>query len=199
MTFIIGLTGGIGSGKSTVASTFASLGVTVISADAISHQLTTKGERAYLEICKQFGANILLQNGDLDRAKLGDLIFNDNALKTRLEGILHPLIVQTMRLKVDATQAPYIVLDIPLLIGTPEQIWVDRILVVDCEMKKRIERIKKRNSWSSKKVEAVMSAQPSEHTLLEAADDVIDNNGSFSEISEQVAKLHKNYLIVTSS
>ncbi len=194
MSYKIGLTGGIGSGKSTVANAFSNLGITVFSADTISHALTQKGESAYLEIVKQFGQSILLQNGELDRTQLGDLIFSDNVLKAHLEGILHPLIMRTMHLKADASRAPYVVLDIPLLIGTPEQSNVDRILVVDCEINTRIERIKKRNGWTTEKIEAVMSIQVPNQILLQAADDIIENNQGYSEIEAQVSDLHLRYL-----
>lgn len=194
MTYKVGLTGGIGSGKSTAANAFSCLGVPVFSADAISHTLIQKGKSAYLEIIKQFGTGILLQNGELDRAQLGDLIFSDNALRARLEDILHPLIMQTMHLKADASQAPYVVLDVPLLIGTPEQSNVDRILVVDCELNTRIERIKKRNGWTTEKIETVMSTQVPKQILLQAADDIIENSRGYSEIEAQVSDLHLRYL-----
>lgn len=194
MTFKIGLTGGIGSGKSSVASAFANLGVPIFCADDISHELSRKGEPAYLQIVEQFGLKILLDSGELNRACLGDLVFNDNTLKSQLEGILHPLIMQAMHEKADATSAPYVVLDIPLLIGTPEQSWVDRILVVDCERNRRTKRVMKRNGWSVGKIEAIMSMQASEKALLYAADDIIDNNAGFNEIEMQVTKLHLRYL-----
>lgn len=193
MSYKIGLTGGIGSGKSTVASAFSNLGVTVLSADEISHELTEKSGIAYLEIVKQFGSEVLLADGELNRARLGDIVFNDSGLRARLEGVLHPLIMQTMHQRADATKTPYVVLDIPLLIGTQEQSRVDHILVVDCDRTTRVERIKKRNGWSEEKIEAVMSAQTSEQALLDAADDVIDNNTNFSAVESQVAKLHLKY------
>ena len=203
MSYKVGLTGGIGSGKSTVANAFSNLGVTVFSADAISHALTQKGESAYLEIIKQFGTGILLQNGELDRAQLGDIIFNDNALKSRLEGILHPLIMQTMHRKADASQAPYIVLDIPLLIDSPEQSQVDRILVVDCEMNTRIERIKQRNGWSEKKIKAVMSAQTSALALLKDPDLLILDEATRAldqknedHIRDALTRLHGSMTII---
>ncbi len=196
MPYKVGLTGGIGSGKSTVAGAFSEFGVATFSADALSHTLSRKGQPAYHEIVKVFGTRTLKPDGELDRKVLGDLIFNDDAQKSRLEDILHPLIMQALHQQADAADAAYCVLDIPLLINTAERERVDRILVVRCEQQKRIARIKQRNDWSTEKINRVMKNQLSEQTLLAAADDVIDNNGDVAAIKVQVARLHQKYLIL---
>ncbi len=194
MPYKIGLTGGIGSGKSTVARAFAELGVPTFSADTISHEISAKGQPGYLKIVEFFGPEILDANGELNRRVLGDIIFSDKAKKKSLEKILHPMIMQALHRQADATNAPYCVLDIPLLINTPERERVDRILVVHCGQEQRIARIQKRNGWSTEKIARVMKNQVSEQALLEAADDVVDNSGDIETIKEQVADLHKLYL-----
>jgi dephospho-CoA kinase len=194
MPYKVGLTGGIGSGKSTVTGEFAQLGVATFSADDVSHTLSRKGQPAYHKIIELFGADILKPDGDLDRKALGDIIFNDNAQKSRLEGILHPLILQALHQQVDAAGTAYCVLDIPLLINTAERKRVDRILVVRCDQQKRIARIQQRNGWSTEKIHRVMQNQVTEQALAAAAYDVIDNSGNVAAIKAQVARLHQQYL-----
>jgi len=195
MPYKIGLTGGIGSGKSTVAQAFTELGVPTFSADTISHELSAKDQPGYLKIVELFGAEILETNGELNRRALGDIIFSDKAQKLQLEKILHPMIMQALHHQADAANTPYCVLDIPLLINTAERERVDRILVVHCEQGQRIARIQKRNDWSTEKIARVMKNQVTEQALLEAADDIVDNNGDIKTLKEQVADLHKLYLV----
>ncbi len=194
MPYKIGLTGGIGSGKSTVAGAFVELGVPVFSADAIGHRLSANGEPGHREIVSAFGPEILDESGELDRAALGDIVFGDEKQRKKLEGILHPLILQNMHQQADAESAPYCVLDIPLLVGTDEVRCVNRILVVDCRRSTRFERIRKRSGWSDDKIERVMQNQVSDETLLAAADDIVDNNGGLDAIAPQVQALHRKYL-----
>jgi len=196
MPYKVGLTGGIGSGKSTVTQAFADLDVPTFSADAIGHALSRKGQAAYAEIIRAFGPGILQADGELDRGALGDIVFNDKAQKTRLERILHPIIMQAMHQQADATSAPYCILDIPLLINSAERKRVDRVLVVDCDRETRIARIQARNGWSEEKIHRVMHSQPGSRKLLEAADEVLDNNGTLANIATQVAALHRRYLLV---
>lgn len=194
MPYKIGLTGGIGSGKSTVAKAFSELGVATFSADTISHELSEKGQPGYLEMLALFGPEILNANGELNRNAIGDIIFKDKALKSQLENSLHPLILQTLHRQADAANTRYCVLDIPLLINTAERERVDRILVVHCKQKERIARIQKRNGWSAEKIAKVMKNQVSEPALIAAADDIVDNNGDITAIKQQVADLHERYL-----
>lgn len=194
MPYKIGLTGGIGSGKSTVASAFMDLGIPTFSADTISHELSQKNQAGYLKIVDAFGPTILKTNGELDRHALGDIVFNDENQKSRLENILHPMIMKVLHQYADAEKTLYCVLDIPLLINTAERERVDRILVVHCDRKKRIARIQNRNGWSAEKIGMVMENQVSDQALRDAADDIIDNSGAISSIKEQVASLHPRYL-----
>ena len=194
MPYKIGLTGGIGSGKSTVAEAFSGLGVPTFSADAISHELSQEGQPGYLKIVELFGPEILDANGVLDRGALGNIVFNDKALKSQLENILHPMILQSLHQQADATNSPYCVLDIPLLINTAERERVDRVLVVHSDKEKRIARIQNRSGWPLEKIEAVMNNQLSDRELMQAADDVVDNSGDIGAITEQVARLHLKYL-----
>lgn len=199
MPYKIGLTGGIGSGKSTVADAFAELDVPTFSADTIGHALSAKHQPAYQKIVELFGQKVLTRDGELDRAMLGNLVFQDKMLKTKLETILHPLILASMHHAADAESAPYCVLDIPLLVNTEEVRRVDRVLVIHCDRKKRIERIRKRNGWSDEKIAKVMDSQASEQDLKAAADDVVDNNGSLEDIKIQVLTLHKKFLVLAAS
>jgi dephospho-CoA kinase len=197
MPYKVGLTGGIGSGKSTVARAFAALGVPTLSADAIAHELSGKNEPGYLKIVEAFGTGILKPDGELDRKALGDMIFSNRAQKAKLESILHPMIMQALHQQADALDSPYCILDIPLLINTAERERVNRILVVHCERKERIARIQKRNGWPVGKIDKVMSNQISDQALLAAADDVLDNDGDIAALREQVADLHRKYLLLT--
>jgi len=194
MAFKVGLTGGIGSGKSTVTRCFAQLGVATFSADAISHELSRKDAVGYNEIVKAFGNNVLTPDGELDRKALGDIIFSDNARKTQLENILHPMIMRSLHEQADAADTPYCILDIPLLINTAERERVDHVLVVHCDKKQRIERIQQRNGWSLDKINSVMDNQVSDEALVTAADDIVDNSGDISGIQEQLVPLHQFYL-----
>jgi dephospho-CoA kinase len=198
MPYKVGLTGGIGSGKSTVADAFANLGIATFSADVISHALSQKGRVAYQNIVEVFGTGILKPDGELDRKALGDIIFSDERQKSQLESILHPLIMQALHQQADAASTEYCVLDIPLLINTAERERVDRILVVQCEQQERIARIQKRNGWSLQKINRVINSQVSEQALIAAADDIIDNSGDVAAIRAQVARLHQEYLVFAS-
>ena len=196
MPYKVGLTGGIGSGKSTVAQAFAELGVPTLSADAIGHELSRKNRPGYLKIIEDFGTSILKPDGELDRKALGDFIFSDRDRKAQLESILHPMIMQTVHQQADALDTPYCILEIPLLINTAERERVNRILVVHCAQKERIVRIQKRSGWPLEKIDQVMRNQVSDQALLAAADDVLDNDGDIAAIGEQVADLHSRYLLL---
>jgi len=193
VTFKVGLTGGIGSGKTTVATAFSDLGVPTFSADVIGYELSQPGEAGHKKIVSAFGHDILNEDQSLNRAKLGDIIFNDHALKAQLENILHPLIMERMHQCADACQAPYCILDIPLLIQTPEQDKVSRILVVACDHDTRVARIKSRNHWSEDKIAAVIAAQLPQSVLIDAADDVMFNDSDIVALALKVETLHVRY------
>lgn len=194
MTWKVGLTGGIGSGKTSLAQAFIAQGVPVFSADTISHELSQQGQAAYLKIVEHFGDAILRKDGEIDRAVLGNIVFNNSAQKYRLESILHPMIRERLHQAADAVDTPYCILDIPLLVNNRAELArVNRILVVTCETETRIARIKKRSQWSLEKIEAVIRQQLNDKTLIRAANDVLDNNGTIAELDAQVVALHHRY------
>lgn len=190
----IGLTGGIGSGKSTIANIFSQFNIPVIDADIIAHQLVEPGQPALLELQKTFGNSIISPNNSLDRAKLREIIFADSAKKQQLESILHPLIFQQMQTECDQQNSHYAILCIPLLIETKMTHFVDRILVIDCSVEIQIQRVKQRDQLSMDRISSIISSQTSRHTRLSYADDIIDNSNSTSELEEQVQHLHNQYL-----
>jgi dephospho-CoA kinase len=191
----VGLTGGIGSGKSTVASIFGELGVLVIDADRLAHELTAPGGAAIEAIRAAFGPDYLDSHGALDRARMREKVFADPAAKSRLESILHPMIrAETERRAARATSL-YVILMIPLLVETGEpRARCDRVLVVDCPESTQIERVMARSGLAREAVEAIMSAQVSRTERLRYADDVIDNGGPAEALRPQVEELHARYL-----
>ncbi len=190
----VGLTGGIGCGKSTAANIFAELGAPVIDADQISHELVEPGAPALLEITRQFGPGILAADGTLDRNKLRTLIFSQAHYKKQLEAILHPLIYAEMRRLMQTLQYPYVILCIPLLLETKMQYFVDRILVIDCPVEQQIKRVKLRNKHSEATIKAIIASQISRELRLSAADDIIDNSSDTTKLAEHIKKLHNLYL-----
>ena len=195
MRFIVGLTGGIGSGKSAVADIFAGLGITVVDTDAVAHELTGAKGAAMPAIAAAFGADVLLPTGALDRAAMRRLVFGDPAVRLRLEGILHPLIRRESLARCQAAVSPYVVLAVPLLVesGVYRQI-VRQVLVVDCAEAVQVERVMARSGLTAGEVRRIMSAQVSRAERLAAADDVIDNNGDLAALAPQVEALHRRYL-----
>lgn len=196
MNFVIGLTGGIGSGKSTVADLFAALGVLVVDTDAIAHEFTAAQGAALPEIAAAFGQNMLFADGGLDRAAMRQLVFSDPSAKIRLEAILHPLIRRESERRCRAaTGVPYVLLVVPLLVETCEyRQRVDRILVVDCAEDVQISRVMTRSGLSAQEVIAIMAAQASRAERLAAADDVVTNTGERENLGTQIALLHPHYL-----
>ena len=191
----IGLTGGIGSGKSSVAREFEALGVEVIDADALAHRLTAPGGAAIEAIRASFGPEAIDQSGALDRARMRGIVFADPGARKRLEAILHPLIrAETGRLA-RAAQSPYVILMIPLLVesGNARE-RCDRVLVVDCPEAEQVRRVMARSRLPRAEVEAIMASQASRSARLAAADDVVDNSGDPAAIAPQVATLHRRYL-----
>jgi dephospho-CoA kinase len=193
--FTVGLTGGIGSGKSTVARAFEALGIDVIDADALAHGLTAPGGAALADIRAVFGDEVIDASGALDRARMRSIAFADPSARKRLEAILHPLIrVQSERLA-RAARSPYVILMIPLLVesGDPRG-RCDRVLVVDCPEDEQVRRVIARSGLARAEVEAIMASQATRSARLAAADDVVDNGGAPEGIGPQVAALHHRYL-----
>ncbi|MDK4544340.1 dephospho-CoA kinase [Kingella kingae] len=196
MTAWIGLTGGIGSGKSQVAACFALLGVPVIDADKVAKQLTqTPNSTAMQQIAAEFGTQVLDSAGCLDRAAMREIVFADTQARQRLEGILHPLILQDIQIAQAAcTNAVYGVIEVPTLIEHPTfQQLVLRILAVGCDEKVRIERVMQRSGLTEAAVRAIMQAQASDSERLQYADDYLDNTSSLHDLRDAVEKLHQKY------
>ena len=191
---IVGLTGGIGSGKSTVADFFRQLGIPVIDADIIAHTLVEPGQPALVEIIKVFGPDSVDASGVLDRNRLRKLVFSDPAQRHRLEAILHPKIRRKIIGLTTNIQTPYCIVVIPLLLETDQRDLVDRILVVDTGVDKQIARVTLRNDLPRHEIMAIITAQASRDRRLAAADEVIDNNGSLADLEYQVRAQHEKYL-----
>jgi dephospho-CoA kinase len=195
VTFVVGLTGGIGSGKSAVADEFARLGASVIDTDAIAHELTEKGGAAMASIEKLFGPEVVSEDGSMDRKKVRDRVFADPAAKRELEALLHPMIREESARRIAAAAGPYVVHVVPLLIESRDyRSRVDRVLVVDCPELTQIERVRARSGLSESEVRAIMRTQATRAERVAAADDVIDNGGSRDALRKQVAALHQKYL-----
>jgi dephospho-CoA kinase len=192
--FIVGLTGGIGSGKSTVAERFASLGVPVIDTDVIARALTATGAAALAQIHAAFGDAVMRADGSLDRAALRRLVFADNAARLQLEAILHPRIRQVVSEVLATLNAPYALIVIPLLVETGGyRDLLDRVLVVDCPEAMQIERVMARNGLTRDEVTAILAAQAGRAERLAAADDVIVNTASPAALTTEVEALNGRY------
>lgn len=195
--FVVGLTGGIGSGKSTVADRFAALGAAIIDTDAIAHALTGPNGAAMPALIAEFGPTIAQPDGALDRARMRELAFSDPAVRRRLEAILHPMIRAEVERQIAALAptAPYLVLVVPLLIETSAyRDRIHRLVVVDCSREHQIARVQARSQLPLATIEAILAAQASREARLAAADDVIDNSGPPSALTPQVVALHRAYL-----
>lgn len=194
--FAVGLTGGIGSGKTTVADLFAKHGVSIVDTDVIAHCITAPGGAAMPLIEQAFGAQYVASDGALDRAKMRALVFSDDAAKAKLEAITHPLIRAETEREREAATGPYVVIVVPLLVESGT--WrsrVDRVLVVDCGLETQIARVMRRNAFSREQVLAIIARQATREARLAAADDVIVNDDTpFEQLSEEVRRLHRRYL-----
>ncbi|MCX7171932.1 MAG: dephospho-CoA kinase [Proteobacteria bacterium] len=195
--FIVGLTGGIGSGKSAAADMFAELGAAVVDADRIAHELTAPGGAAMAAIRSAFGAGVIAADGALDRVAMRRLAFSDAAAKSRLEGILHPLIRAESQRRCEiglASGAPYVVLVVPLLVesGTYRD-RVARVLVVDCAESTQVDRVMARNRMSSEEVRGIMATQATRSERLTAADDSVDNDSDMERLRTKIEVLHRKY------
>lgn len=192
--WVLGLTGGIGSGKSAVADRFVALAVKVVDADVASRVVVEPGQPALAAIAEHFGAHLLTQQGALDRAELRKLVFADETQRRWLEALLHPLINDYIRTELATAQSPYAILAHPLLVETAQTRICDRVLVVDVPEKLQISRTMHRDSNSEEQVRAIMAAQATRDDRLAAADDVICNDRDLAHLDAEVARLHKIYL-----
>jgi dephospho-CoA kinase len=190
----VGLTGGIGSGKSEVARQFAALGAEVADADVAAHAVTAKGEPGHVAVVAAFGERAILADGNLDRAWLRATVFADPEARQRLEAILHPLVRARLDEEVATWRGAYGLLVVPLLLergGARSR--VDRVLVVDCGEDEQVRRVMARSGLSEQEVRAIMATQLSRQARLAQADDVIDNGGPRDALAPQVARLHALY------
>jgi dephospho-CoA kinase len=190
----IGLTGGIGCGKSTVAGLFSQFNVPVIDADDIAHQLVAVGQPALKLIEQAFGEQCLNADGSLNRNIIRELVFNDPAQKQKLEAIVHPLVYQTIETHIALLNVPYCLLSIPLLFETHKADFVNRVLVVDCSVETQIERVVKRDHLTIERVQSIIDTQVARAFRITNADDVVDNDKNTTDLAQQVEKLHNLYL-----
>jgi dephospho-CoA kinase len=192
---VVGLTGGIGSGKSAVAEVFKSHGATIIDADAVSHTISQPGQPGAIAVGQAFGGSVLDSSGAIDRAALRERVFADPLARKQLEAILHPLIRAAMQAQLQAAPPDrYVIWMVPLLVesGRAREVCA-RITVVDCAETQQIERVRARSGLTEEAVRAIMAAQVSREKRLEAADDVIDNSQNFDHFAPQVLRLHQFY------
>ena len=193
--FRVGLTGGIGCGKTTVADMFAELGASLVDTDQIAHALTAPHGAAMAPLAAEFGPQCVGPDGALDRAWMRALVFSDASARARLEAILHPLIRDTALAAAAAASGPYVIYVVPLLIESGT--WrarVDRVLAIDCDEQVQVARVMARSGLSESEVRAIMAAQITRAARLAAADDVIVNNGDLDALRPQIARLHAQYL-----
>ena len=190
----IGLTGGIASGKSTVAALFAKLGVPVIDTDELAREVVEPGEPALSALVTAFGPSILEAGGRLDRKALRQRVFANPAERARLEAIVHPAIRARLTSRLQAVNSPYAVIAMPLLVETSQQASFDRVLVVDCPESLQLERLLARDGETSAGAKAILAAQASRHERLQVAHDVIENTTTPSALTPQVERLHHRYL-----
>ncbi|MBS1208700.1 MAG: dephospho-CoA kinase [Proteobacteria bacterium] len=194
--FTVGLTGGIGSGKTTVAQGFAAHGIRIIDADEISHALTAPGGSAMPAIVTTFGTTMQQANGALDRVAMRRLVFSDPGARQRLEAILHPMIRSECVAQLERADSPYAMLVVPLLLES--EAWrarCDRILVVDCPPELQVKRVMARSALTATEAHQIIAAQISRAQRLAAATEVIDNTGSLSALHTRIDALHQHYLL----
>jgi len=190
----VGLTGGIGCGKSAATALFAALGVPIIDADIAARTVVEPGSVGLAAIEQRFGSEVLSDDGSLNRQQLRKQIFTNEAARKELEAILHPLIRKQMWQQVEQLHSPYCILDIPLLFETKQDELMDRVVVIDCPEKIQIERICQRDSISKAEAVAIIKTQISRDQRLAGAHDIIENKASLVELKQQVTALHQKYL-----
>lgn len=191
---VVGLTGGIGTGKTAVAGLFSALGVPVIDADTLAREVVRPGQTAHEEIVSAFGSEVLTSTGELDRRLMRERVFADPGKRSRLEAIVHPRVYAEIERQLNALDDAYAIVVVPLLIETAGIDLVDRVLVVDAPKELQIERVSRRDNTTRDDVERILAAQLDRETRLQAADDVIENDSSESSLARKVSMLHDRYL-----
>ena len=191
---IVGLTGGIGSGKTAVSDLFQDLGITIVDADLASRVVVEKGRGELNKIAEHFGEDILTSNGELDRAKLREVIFKSEEEKLWLESLLHPAISLQIQKELDSSSSPYTILVSPLLLETDQKNFCSTVLVVDVPVETQIERTSQRDNVSEEQIKSIIASQIDRDSRLEQADEVILNDGSIQSLESKVQELHKKFL-----
>ena len=194
---IVGLTGGVGSGKSTVANLFAQHDIPIIDADVIARDLVTKNASAYHDIIDHFGKDVVNENGELNRRALRDIIFANKSERLWLEALLHPKIklqIQDDLGQLVGEEHPYVIVVIPLLVESGPYTFLHRILVIDCEKQQQVQRLMTRDNISESDAKAMLRSQVTQQQRLDVADDVIKNDAGIDYLAEQVARLHRLYV-----
>ena len=197
--FVIGLTGGIGSGKSTVASIFVNLGIEVINADQLARDVVEPGSPALVTIVERYGEYILQEDGSLNRSQLREIVFADANEREWLEQLTHPLIAQLIKDQLRAVSSPYAILESPLLIETDQKELVDRILVIDIVEETQLQRTLARDDSTEATIKAIVNSQIPREQRLEAADDIVDNSAKFEATEREVLRLHDQYLLMANA
>ena len=191
---IIGLTGGIGSGKTAVSDLFQDLGITIVDADLASRVVVEKGREELNKISDHFGQDILTTEGELDRAKLREIIFNSEEEKLWLESLLHPAIAAQIKMELDSSKSLYTILVSPLLLETEQKNFCTKVLVVDVPVEMQIQRTSERDNVSEEQIKSIIASQIDRESRLEQADEVILNDGSIQDLKNKVKKLHIKFL-----
>ncbi len=189
----VGLTGGIGCGKSTVCDYFSKLGIPIIDTDVLSRQAVAKGSTTLNTLAREFGSDILLADGSLDRTKMRDLVFSDPEKLQKLESIVHPVIRKLLSQELDKLNAVYVIIAIPLLLEKNWHSAVDRILVIDCPIELQMQRTLKRDDNTEVGIQRIIDVQTSREQKIEAADDVICNDSNLDTLHNRIEQLHLYY------
>ncbi len=192
--YLVGLNGGIGSGKSTVAELFAKQGIHIIDSDTIAREVVASGSPALKEIINYFGHEIISTDGQLDRAKLRQIVFNNTKKRVWLENLLHPLICDACLEQAAQAQSPYCLILLPLLVDSPLRRALDFLIVIDVAKEHQIKRASHRDNCETALIKKIIDAQQSHEYRLSQADALIDNNGDLAHLNEQVIKLHQQIL-----
>ncbi|MBU3004087.1 dephospho-CoA kinase [Paraglaciecola arctica] len=192
--YVVGISGGIGSGKTTVTDLFAKLGVDIIDADVIAREVVEPGTPALKAIVAKFGVSVLDESGKLNRAKLRTLVFADIEIKNWLNQLLHPAIRELMMMQIQQAKSKYCLLSVPLLVENKSYEWVDRVAIVDVDEQTQLQRTVLRDKTNEQQIRAIMSAQATRQQRLAVAEDVIDNTGNREDLIETVSQLHQQYL-----
>ncbi|GJM12395.1 MAG: dephospho-CoA kinase [Pseudohongiella sp.] len=192
--FVVGLTGGIGSGKSAAARIFRESGVEVIDADALAREVVEPGRPALADIASHFGSEVIAEDGNLDRAALRTIVFSDPDQRLWLEDLLHPLIAELLENRLQAVNSPYAILESPLLLETEQHKLADRVLVIDATEETQLARAMQRDGSNEEVIRSIIASQISRSDRSQRADDLVLNEGSLEELRLSIMALHRNYL-----